>query len=59
MATSLLCKDFVDINYEDSHTHSRRLYVAAAYLFVKCNFIMVCGMFLLIDGTLTIDTSVT
>ena len=32
VAASVLCKDFGDIIYEDSHTHNtrRRLYVVAA-----------------------------
>ena len=31
VAASVLCKDFVDIIYEGSHTHTRRrLYVVAA-----------------------------
>ena len=38
-------KDFIDISYENSHTHSRRLNVAAAYLFLKCMFILVSGFF--------------
>ena len=36
MAASVFCKDFVDISYENSHTHTRRFFVAAAYLFLKC-----------------------
>ena len=54
-AASILCTDFVDISYEDSHTHARRLYVAAANLFLKSNFILVCGMFFLIDGNVISD----
>ena len=38
-------KNFVGISYENSHAHTRRLNVAAAYLFLKYNFILVCGMF--------------
>ena len=56
MTASVLCKDVFDISYENSHTHTRRLYVAAAYLFLKCNFILVCGMFFLIDGTFILTT---
>ena len=48
----LLYKGFVDISYEDSHTHIRRLYVAAAYVFLKRNFFLVFEMFFLIAGTL-------
>ena len=44
VAAFIFCKDFVDISYENSHTHTRRLNVAAAYLFIKYNFILVCGM---------------
>ena len=51
VATSVLCKDFVDISCKNSH-NTRRLYVAAAHLFLKWNFILVCRMFFLIDGTL-------
>ena len=57
VAASVFCKDFVDISYENSHTHTRRLYVAAAYLFLNYNFILVCGMLFPIDGTLTLTTS--
>ena len=35
VAASVFCKDFVDITYENSHAHTRRLNVAAAYLLVK------------------------
>ena len=38
--------------YENSHAHTSRTYVAAANLFLKFNFILVCGMFFLIDGAL-------
>ena len=44
VAASVFCKDFVDISYENSHIRTRRLYVSAAYLFPKCNFILVCRM---------------
>ena len=56
MAASVLCKDFVNISYEYSRTHTRGLYVAAAYLYLKFNFILVCGMSFLIYGTLTLTT---
>ena len=42
VAASVFCMDFVDISYDNCHT--RRLYVAAAYLCLKYNFILVCGM---------------
>ena len=35
VAASVFRKDFVDISYENSHTHTRGFYVAAAYLFLK------------------------
>ena len=44
VAAYVFYKDFVNISYENSHTHTGRLYVAAAYLFLKYNFILVCGM---------------
>ena len=34
----ILRKDFVDIGYENSHAHTRRLCVAAANLFLKIQF---------------------
>ena len=40
----IFCKDFVKISYENSYTHTRRFYVAAVYLFLKYNFILVCAM---------------
>ena len=45
VAAFIFCKDSVDISYENSHTHTRKLNVVAAYLFIKYNFILVCGMF--------------
>ena len=45
VAASVFWKDFVSISYESSHTHTRRLYVAATYLFLNYNFILVCGMY--------------
>ena len=56
MAAAVLCKNFVNISYENSHTHTSELYLAAAYLYLKCNFILVCGMPFLIYGTLTLAT---
>ena len=44
LIASVFYKNFVDISYENSHTHTRRLNVAAAYLFLTFNFILVCGM---------------
>ena len=35
VAASVFYKDFVDISYENSHTRTRRLYVAAAYYFLN------------------------
>ena len=45
VAAFVFCKDFVDISYKNSHTHTRRLNVAVAYLLIKYNFILVCGLF--------------
>ena len=44
MAVSAFCKGFANISYESSDTHTRRLYVSAAYLFLNFGFILVCGM---------------
>ena len=41
-SASVFCMNFVDISYNNCHT--RRLYVAAAYLCLKYKFILVCGM---------------
>ena len=57
MAIFVFCKDFVDISYENSHIHTKRLNVAAAYLFLKYSFILVSGFFFPIDGTLILTTS--
>ena len=43
--TSVFSKDFFHISYENSHTRTRRLYVSAAYLFLKYNSILVCGTY--------------
>ena len=44
MASFIFCKNFVDIIYENFHAHARRLYVAAAYLFLNYKFILVWKM---------------
>ena len=38
VAASVFCKDFVNISYDNSHTHTRRLFVDAACLFLKYTF---------------------
>ena len=44
MPAYVFCMDFVDIIYENSHAQTRWHHVAAAYLFLICNFILVGGM---------------
>ena len=58
MAASVFCMDFVDISYDNYHT--RRFYVAAAYLCFKYNFILVYGMsfFRLMDTLTSLECSI-
>ena len=44
LVTPVLCEDFADMRSESSPTNTRTLYVATAYPFLNCNFILVCAM---------------